>query len=440
MRSTGAIILIFIAALILTACDLLSNGGEAEIVPEPTPTNDQPVLTIVAPSLPEVTLPITPTQGTSTLRLWLPPTIAERTESGARTLSDQIANFEQENPQVTLVVERKRARGSGGIVDFLRTGRDIAPAIMPDLVAVPTDLLPAMASENLIQPLEDKVEDDAIETLFPPALSLGQPGSTLLGYPFALGSLPHLAYNNNVLTGTLPLTWERLIENEEHSYIFAADGTDGALLALQFYLDIGGQLLDETGQSTLELDPLVGALSFIEDGQEQGFFAPQSSTVSTTDQSWQIFLSGGGNISQTTADYFLGQSVAELPIAYTIIPGIDRPLTPLVDGWAWAITTTDPIKQEQAVRLIEELTAPANLAAWSQASNILPARRDALAAWPEQDLYVGFVRQELERAEPLTVSSSSTLLTVLKDAVFQVVSGSKNAQQAAVDAVNAMKG
>ena len=39
---------------------------------------------------------------------------------------------------------------------------------------------------------------------------------------------------------------------------FAADGTDGALLALQFYLDIGGQLVNESGQSTLELDPLVG--------------------------------------------------------------------------------------------------------------------------------------------------------------------------------------
>jgi maltose-binding protein MalE len=38
------------------------------------------------------------------------------------------------------------------------------------------------------------------------------------------------------------------------------------------------------------------------------------------------------------------------------------------------------------------------------------------------------------------LSPSSTLLTVLKDAVFQVVSGSKTAQQAAVDAVNAMKG
>ncbi|MFN2117596.1 MAG: extracellular solute-binding protein [Candidatus Promineifilaceae bacterium] len=440
MRSTGAVILIFVGALILTACDLLSNSEQAEITPEPTATVDQTaVVTTVVPNIPDVTTPITPTQETSTLRVWLPPTIAERTEAGTSTLLEQISLFEQDNPQVTLIVERKRARGTGGILDYLRTGHVIAPDIMPDLVAVPTDLLPAMASENLIQPLDSRLDDEAIETLFPPALSLAQPESNLLGYPFALGSLPHLAYNNNVLTGTLPLTWERLIENDEHSYVFAADGTDGALLALQFYLEIGGNLVDETGQSTLELDPLIGALSYIENGQEQGLFAPQSSTISTTDQAWQIFLSGGGNIAQTTADNFLGQSVDALPIAYTIIPGIDRPLTPLVDGWAWAVTATDPIKQEQAISLIETLTTPENLASWSQASDILPSRRDALDSWQDQGLYVGFIGQELERAEPLTLSPSSTLITVLKDAVFQVVSGSKTAQQAAIDAVNGMK-
>jgi ABC-type glycerol-3-phosphate transport system substrate-binding protein len=441
MRSTGAVFLIFFTTLILTACDLLSNSGETAVTPEPTATIQQTVVsTTIVPNIPNVTIPVTPTQETGTLRIWLPPSIAERTEAGASVLTDQISLYEQENPQVTLVLERKRARGSGSILDYLRTGHLIAPGIMPDLVAVPTDLLPTMASENLIQPLDGRLDDKAVENLFPPALSLAQPESNLLGYPFALGSLPHLAYNNNVLTGTLPLTWERLIENDEHNYVFAADGMDGALLALQFYLDVGGNLVDETGQSTLELDPLVGALSYIENGQEQGLFAPQSSTISTTDQAWQIFLSGGGNISQTTADYFLGQSVESLPIAYTIIPGIDSPLTPLVDGYAWAVTATDPVKQEQSISLIETLTTPENLASWSQASNILPSRRDALDAWPEQDLYVGFVRQELERAEPLTLSPSSTLLTVLKDAVFQVVSGSKTAQQAAVDAVNAMKG
>ncbi len=354
-------------------------------------------------------------------------------------LSDQILAFDQANPQINIIVEQKKVRESGGMLNYLRTGRGVAPSILPDLVAVPTDLLPAMAGENLILPLDDMIEGEALDALFPAALLLGRPDAVAWGYPFALKNLPHLTYNNNVLTGTLPLTWDRLTENEANSYVFAADGADGALLALQFYLDAQGNLLSESGQPTLELEPLVQALGYIETAQEQGLFAPQSSSYNTTDQAWQSFLSGGANIAQTTADHFLGETVVGLPIAYTIIPGIDRPLTPLVDGWAWAITTTDPARQEQAAALIQDLTSPGNLGAWSAESDLLPARRDALAVWSDQDPYVGFARQELERAQPLLFPPSSKVLTLLSDAVFQVVSGSKTSQQAAVDAVNAMQ-
>lgn len=439
MRSRGAVVVILIAALILSACDILPDSGETEEAAQPTATLDVLSATAAAPNLPNVTVPVTPTQQTETLRVWVSQSIAQRTEVGAATLVEQITAFDTSEEEVAVAVEQKRARGAGGIVDYLRSGRDVAPTILPDLVAVPTDLLPALAAENLIQPLDGRLDDEVIENLFPPALTLGQPASNLLGYPFALSTLPHLAYNSNALEGTLPLTWERLVENEDHSYVFAADGTDGALLALQFYLDAGGQLVDDDGQPTLQLDPLINALEQIESAQTRGFFTTQSDSITTTDEAWQNFLSGGGNIAQTTADYFLGQSVSGLPIAYTIIPGIDSPLTPLVDGWAWAVTTTDPQKQAQAIALIEELIATDRLAVWSRDNNVLPARRDALAAWPGEDPYVGFVGQELERAQPLTLSTSSTLLTVLGDAVFQIVSGSKTGQQAAVDAVDAVQ-
>ncbi|MFN2180037.1 MAG: extracellular solute-binding protein [Candidatus Promineifilaceae bacterium] len=440
MRSRRALIITLIAALLLTACNILPDTGEAGESPAPTATAELAAETSTVPNVPNVPMVATPAEETTTLRVWIPPVIGQRTDAGALTMIDQISRFDLENEDINVLVEQKRDRGSGGIVDYLRTGREVAPSILPDLVAVPTDLLPTMAAENLIQPLDDRLDNDALEDLYPPALALARPASTLLGYPFALGTLPHLAYNNNALSGTLPLTWEPLVENEDHSYVFAADGTDGALLALQFYLDAGGKLADESGQPILELDPLAEALQYIENGRMQGFFTPQSSTLTTTDQAWQNFLSGGGNIVQTTADHFLSQSVEGLPIAYTIIPGIDSPLTPLVDGWAWALTTTDTNKQAQAVALIQDLTTAENLGAWSRESNILPARRNALQAWPGDDPYVGFVGQELERAQPLAVSSSSTLLTVLGDAVFQVVSGGKTAQQAAADALSAMGG
>jgi ABC-type glycerol-3-phosphate transport system substrate-binding protein len=221
--------------------------------------------------------------------------------------------------------------------------------------------------------------------------------------------------------------------------VFAADGPDGAVLALQFYLDAGGQITAVNGQPSLELEPLVTALEQLEDGREQDFFIPQSSTLSTTAQVWQAFLSGGANIAHTVSDHYLAQATAGLPVSFTVIPGLDRPLTPLVGGWAWAITTTNPVRQVQALNLLQDLVAPSNLARWSEQSNLLPADRDALALWADEP-YVGFARQELERAQALPVSTSGRVLTVLSDAVFQVVSGARTAQQAAEEAVAAMQG
>ena len=221
--------------------------------------------------------------------------------------------------------------------------------------------------------------------------------------------------------------------------VFAADGTDGALLALQFYLDAGGTVVNDLGQPALQVEPLTGALEALQVGREAGFVIAQSSSLSALDQSWQLFLGGGANIVRTSSDHFLGENTSGLPLEFTVTPGIDRPLTPLVSGWAWAISTADPGRQAAAYALMLELTAASNQGAWSQDSNILPARRDALTAWSGDDFYIGFIQQELERAQPLPVASNSKIMTVLNDAVFQVVSGSKLAQDAAEDAVAALQ-
>jgi ABC-type glycerol-3-phosphate transport system substrate-binding protein len=430
---------LLVAVLLLSACDQL--GGDAQTSPPLTPTTN--ALATRPPSdpprVPLLATPEQPPQEAGVLRVWIPPAIAVSTDAGAAVLSDQLLAYDTNHPEFALTVAQKEVSGPGGLLSYLRTGRDVAPAILPDLVAIPSELLPVLAGENLIVPLGEGFDEDALEGLFPPAEAMAQPGDNTLGYPFVLTGLPHLAYNSNVLTGTLPLTWQNLIAEDERSMVFAADGPDGAVLALQFYLDAGGQITAVNGQPSLELEPLVTALEQLEDGREQDFFIPQSSTLSTTAQVWQTFLSGGANIAHTVSDHYLAQATAGLPVSFTVIPGLDRPLTPLVGGWAWAITTTNPVRQVQALNLLQDLVAPSNLARWSEQSNLLPADRDALALWADEP-YVGFARQELERAQALPVSTSGRVLTVLSDAVFQVVSGARTAQQAAEEAVAAMQG
>ena len=439
MRAQRVIILLLLAALALSACGLLDGSEQTVETVTATPEPATPV-TIVDPQLtPLFEIPPTTTPEAVELNVWIPPVIAVRTEEGAQILADQLQAFNSKHPDVAIKVEQKQSRGIGGILGYLRTGRGVAPSVLPDVIILPTELLLTAGNENLIFPLDGELGSDEMEALFPPAQQLARPQESILGYPFVLSGLPHLVYNSNVLTSTLPLTWERLISDPERNLVMAAGGNDGALLALQFYLDAGGKVENELGQPVLEIDALRVALDALEEGRDNGFIVTQSSRVSTEDQAWQIFLGGGASIARTTSDHFLGESTTGLPIEYTVTPGIDRPLTPLVSGWAWAISTSDPARRVLALELIQNLVAAENLGVWSEESDILPSRRDALATWSRDGAYTGFIQQDLERAHPLPVASTSKLLTVLGDAVFQVVSGAKTAEEAAEDAVTAFQ-
>jgi ABC-type glycerol-3-phosphate transport system substrate-binding protein len=440
MRVKWVIAIILLVSLFLSACDLLPSEGDSDTVEESDAATVMPAATVeVAENPPVFEIPATATPAAVDLKVWIPPQIAVLTEAGTQTMADQFTDFNARNPEIVIRVEQKRVLGDGGILSYLRTGRSVAPSVLPDLIAIPTELLLTATNESLIYPLDDQVDPDLLDELFPPALAMARPEERTLGIPFALTWLPHLVYNSNALTTTVPLTWDRLISDTERSMVFAADGTDGALLALQFYLDAGGTVENELGQPTLQVEPLTIALEALQKGRETGFLIEQSSSLNGLDQSWQIFLGGGANIVRTSSDYFLGENITGLPLEFTVTPGIDRPLTPLVGGWAWAISTSDPDRQEPAIALMLDLVTASNQGEWSQNSNILPARRDSLATWSDNDLYVGFIQQELERARPWPVTSNSKIMTVLGDAVFQVVSGSKLAQEAAEDAVAALQ-
>ncbi len=440
MRFKLIVLILLSLSVILVACDLLDNPSDSETEADESSILQTPDVTLeVVQTTPVFVVPPTATPAAVDLKVWIPAAVAVRTEAGSQTMADQLNQFKARNPEVVIQVEQKRVLGEGGILSYLRTGRNVAPSVLPDLIAIPTDLLPSSANENLIFPIDDRLDPDILDELFPPAVAMAQPEESTLGYPFALTWSPHLVSNSNALTRTLPLTWDQLISDPERSMVIAAGGEDGAVLALQFYLDAGGTVQNEQGQPELQLEPLTIALEALQRAQENGVLVTQSSSLSTVNQSWQLFLGGGANIVRTRSDHFLGENTSGLPIEFTVTPGIDRPLTPVVGGWAWAISTSDPARQEVAYDLLVDLVAPSNQGQWSQDSDILPARRDALAMWTENESYVGFMQQELERAKPLPVATTSKIMTVLGDAVFEVVSGSKLAEEAAEDAVAALQ-
>ena len=71
---------------------------------------------------------------------------------------------------------------------------------------------------------------------------------------------------------------------------------------------------------------------------------------------------------------------------------------------------------------------------------MLPATRGALRQWPGADGgYGAFLQRELELAAAFPPAASSTLLTVMGNAVFDVVSLTKSPQVAAEEAIETLQ-
>jgi ABC-type glycerol-3-phosphate transport system substrate-binding protein len=432
--------LLLILLLLLTAgCDLantLNPPTADEATPNPN-TNGTVVATGTSASAatPDIAIPTTPiSQTRPSLRVWLPPEIALSTEEGAAILNAQLTAYRSNHSDLDLTVEQKSVSGQSGILNYLRTGRTVAPGVLPDLIAIPVDQLSLALSEELIFPMGNLIETNLLEDLYPAALALVLKDNQLTGYPFLLTGLTHLVYNSESVTTTIPAGWESFIE-QPNSFVFPANGPPGGTLGLQFYLAAGGTLTNEAGQNALQIEPLATALQQLFAAENNGLILDQSSNYSSFQESWQLFQAGSATVALTNSEQFLRERDANPAFQITAVPGFDRPLIPLVSGWAWAISTTDPTQRELAAELLNVLIDGGNLGEWSYASKYLPARQAAFAFWPENDPYVPFAREQLNRASAMPFSSSSNFMTVLNNGVFDVVTLAKTPQVAAEEAV-----
>ncbi|MCB8989076.1 MAG: extracellular solute-binding protein [Ardenticatenaceae bacterium] len=419
---------------ILSACITpVEESNETAVLPTATP---QPANTPLPQTTPDLsTDAVTPTSTTQTFIIWIPPDLITRSENGARLLNDQLSLALANHPELQIRIEQKSISGQGGMLSYLRTGRNVAPNIMPDLVILRTDQLAAAAADSLIYPVDSLLEPLLFEDLYPAAYGLVHSETSLLGYPFALTGLSHLSYNSTIITDTLPSTWTQFTAVSGPTMTFPAAGRDGALLGLRLYISAGGTLVNEAGQPDLQPEPLTQALEQINSARQSGFILAQSSTLTTLAESWQMFQNGSATIVATTSDQVLQNQVDEQSIGFAPIPGINNRVTPFVSGWAWCITSPDPAKQAIGAEVITFLSSDVNLAEWSYQTYLLPARRSAMHLWPQESAYVRFIQRELELAQAFPITANSTILNAIGNAVFDVVSLTKSPQVAAEEAV-----
>ncbi len=429
---------LIVVVIILSGCGFLENDSEDPSSVEITATPTLPA-TPTLQSTPIATEPVVqPTQ--LNLNVWLVSDVTNDLEiPGGSVLAQQMAAFDDNRPNVNLNIEVKSPTGQGGTLSYLRTGRNVAPTILPDLIILPVDQLNTAAAEQLIYPLDGHLTAQQKDELFPAARSMAQVDNMYFGYPFTLNNLGHIAYNTSVFTDTVPATWDDLLSNESSSLIIPGAGASGAELALQLYLASGGSLVTEANQPNLEVEPLTIALDQISRGSTLGRISIQSSNVGTLAEAWQLFEDGVANMVQTDEALYLQERSANQEVDFAELPSLDQRLEPLVDGWAWAISTPDLARQELAAELMAWLIESQNLGEWSLAASTLPGRQSAFDLWPSRDPYVKFLENELSRAHPFPAAANANVMSALSSAVFDVLTLAKSPQLAAEEASMAVK-
>lgn len=424
---------------LLMACTLLQQITNTAPNTAVTETATSPATTPQAQTTPTLTTPEPVTDTSVTLIVWLPVEFSPTGSTGSAVLEEQIRSYDDAHGELRVRLEYKNVTGQGGMMRYLRTGHNVAPSILPDLIVLPTEQLATAVSDRIIYALDPLLDNNALDPLYPVARSLVSVNNTVAAYPFAITNLTHLAYRTTI-TGTVPATWEQLRNTPGNRFVFPASGPDGVNHLLQLYLQAGGQLLDEEGTPILQASQLAQALEQFNLARADGVILRQSNSISTMNEAWQQYDSNAANIVLTSAHEYLRRRHDLANTDFAPVMGLTEPPAPMVNGWAWAISTQNSSRQALAVDLLAQLTTAENMAAWSVSANMLPAREDAFALWPDPDEpYLEFLQQALAQAIPHTTPATSRTFSALANALSDVITLTETPQIAAAEAAAAVQ-
>lgn len=431
---TSAVAMVILALVLVipggcTAQVSVTPTAAAAITPTPSPLASPP-------STSEV---VTPVPGEpEKLTIWITEFVAPLEGSeAADTFARQIAAFEATHPELTVEVIYKKPSGKGGIEDFLSTASAVAPAVVPDLVVLDFQDLPAMARKGLLVPLDDLLSPKVQSDLYPFALQAGTVDGRLVGVPFEV-DIEHAIYNTAKIA-VPPITWSEVFSSGA-TYIFPTLGQDGLVndAFLIQYLSTGAALVDDAGNPALDPQAIADVLAFYRQGIESGAILTDVLRYATVENCWPKYLQAQVVMSNISSNLYLtGRGLLTVSRA-TYVPTRDGQAIALGRGHAWALTSLDPNRRQVAVKLLEWLLYPPNMAAWNLAAGHLPTRRAALEEMG-RDPYFVFVHAQLERTIPYPNSEvHRRIYRAMQQAVDAVLRKGAMPQAAADDVLKAV--
>lgn len=379
-------------------------------------------------------LPETLPPSAITLTLWT----TERFSTQNPLFTEQLNQFEEENPDVMVEVILKRTSGQASALNFLKSAQLVAPAILPDIVVLSTDDLPQAWRNKLIQPLDHLVAPTLQNDLNLAAQRLGTVDGNLVGIPYEI-NVEHIAYNASKVI-TAPLAWTDVL-SRVNQYQFRASGQNGLLndaLLIQ-YLSAGAKLVDEQGIPIIDEPVLRDLLNYYQSLVQQGIVVREVVDPTFASQIWDNYLANNVEVAHVNANQYLADRRFLVNAQVGPIPSRTDKVTSIGHGWALSLVTTDEFRQAAAINLIHTFLLPENNAAWATAVTTVPTRNSVLTTLGENDAYWHFLRNYLDTASaPPNFSGYDQLSRILLIAIQQVINEEATPEEAIATAKNAL--
>ncbi len=445
----GSVLLIISLLIMVLGCEsssitsLMATPTSTSAIT--TPTSQPNPTTVVERDTTTVVPTATETadDGRINLILWTVAEISPEAEGEAgEFIRDSLRAFERSHPGVDVEVILKKASGKGGVLDFLRTAKEVAPSILPDVAIIDTTGLNQAHSEDLIQSLNGKLDRSIVQDLLPAARRMGTIEDQLVGVPVGI-EMEHTVYNTLSFSEP-PLTWSEVLTSNKR-YLFPAKGVNGLVndLTLAQYFSAGGRLLDSEGVPTLDERVLRSVLEFYEQGVENGNIDPAMLEASTVEEIWPNYVAGQAGLAQTRVRQYLTDRELLNNTTFGPFPVPSNADTPvhIMHSWVLVLVTDgqDVRRQAATLSLIEWFMSTNNNATWNTINKSIPTRNTSYEQLAGDDPYWEFLAEQLNTAQPQpSFPGYDQLGRIIQQAVVQVISGEATSEEATATAIDAL--
>jgi ABC-type glycerol-3-phosphate transport system substrate-binding protein len=429
--------------IVAPGCQMASPVGQvsqtgATVQPTATLQRVTPPTIVATPTL---TATITPENEALTLTFWTTEAISPQAEGEPGSFMTQsLQTFEANNPNIQVEILLKKPSGKGGILDFLRTAREVAPSILPDVAIMNANDLNQAYDDALLQTLDNRLDRSIVQDLLPAARKIGTVNERLVGVPLSL-DMDHTVYNTKVFT-TAPVLWSTVLSSNTR-YLFPAKGVNGLVndFTLSQYFSAGGAF--HTDQETLTIDDRVlrNVLTLYQQALENKVIDPTLLEAATTEELWPIYLEDEAGLAQVSVRQYLTDRDSLNNSAFAAIPIQDEQDTPvaITHGWALVLITDDIERQRAALQLIEWFLSTSNNATWNNLNKSIPSRDTAFQQLAGDDPYWTFLTEQLNTAQPQPgFSGYDQIGRIFQQAVEQVIRSEATPDEAAATALDAL--